>query len=239
MTFRKMLKNYIRNSFYKKGFEVRKYPRHPFEKMNVFDQVMNLYQFQNESIFFIQIGGNDGILSDPIHKHYSKSLKWNGIIFEPNPSAFLDLEKNIVNYKNRIEAVNCAVSNHVGEIDLWVPENRYGQNLSAYVSNSRKILKKQIPKNILIEKISVESICMNDFLHERKILKIDLLQVDTEGHEVEILHDIEKWQVIPKILHIEIGHLSGKSIDELIQKISTLGYKCHWGGHEGDLICIK
>ena len=50
--------------------------------------MINTLENTTKDITFIQLGGNDGIYVDPIHKYYVNNQIWKGYVFEPNPEIF-------------------------------------------------------------------------------------------------------------------------------------------------------
>ena len=46
-----------------------------------------------ENIKFIQVGSNDGIQNDPLRKYILNKDTWSGLLIEPVPNIFLNLEK--------------------------------------------------------------------------------------------------------------------------------------------------
>lgn len=232
------IKSKIRKLLANSGYEIRKYPRVHFTQLSIFDEILIQYLQKNEKIFFIQIGGNDGVLVDPLNKYYSKNDKWHGVIFEPNPAIFEKLLSNIHPFCQRIQALNKGVSSDNGKILLWIPRSTLEENYSPFASFSKNIVKKQVPKDICIDALEVEIVSLNSFIEMNNVDKIDVLQIDTEGHEYEILKNLGEWSKKPSILHIEIGHLTLHSIDQLMLIISAQGYRSYWGGHQEDLVCV-
>ena len=78
-----------------------------------FKKFIHSYSLNKKSIKFVQLGGNDGIINDPIYdlcKQFPE--KFYGHIFEPVPEYFMDLKKNYKFSKN-IQLQNLAIHNNL------------------------------------------------------------------------------------------------------------------------------
>ena len=53
------------------------------------------------NLFFLQIGANDGVSDDPINALVRK-YNWSGILVEPGSEAFIDLQNNYKDYKDKL-----------------------------------------------------------------------------------------------------------------------------------------
>ena len=109
--------------------------------------------------------------------------------FEPQKDIFLVLKKKYKN-NNKVILNQIALSQNENYKDFYI------NNLSSTSTFSRlnkkslwlkiknKILNK---KNPIINKIKIRSLTIDKFIKQKKIKKIDLLKIDTEGHELEVL----------------------------------------------------
>ena len=119
-------------------------------------------------------------------------LKWfpNAKIygFEPLPSVFIIAERRLT---NRAQLYNLGVSSMSGMRTFWQSkldetstfnhpnlESRYHKMKSKVLLSST---------NKMYKALTVNTITLSDFSSKEKIGRIDLLKVDTEGHELEVL----------------------------------------------------
>jgi hypothetical protein len=51
----------------------------------------------------------------------------------------------------------------------------------------------------------VQCISLNSLLKEHQVTKVDLLQIDTEGYDLEIILNLDFKVIKPKIIHFEHG----------------------------------
>jgi FkbM family methyltransferase len=86
-----------------------------------------------ENIKFIQVGSNDGIQNDPLRKYILNKDTWSGLLIEPVPNIFLNLEKLYEN-NSRVTVLNCAISDESSKILEFF-----------FVSDDAKILGEGLP----------------------------------------------------------------------------------------------
>lgn len=101
--------------------------------------------------------------------------------FEPEPSNFEILTKNVItnNFEN-VELHNVAVSDHTGEIELYLSEKAAGQH--------RIYKSKDVGEN----HIKVKTVKLDELLNKNLFSdKISFLKIDAEGSEFGILKGME------------------------------------------------
>ena len=103
--------------------------------MFVFFDIINT--FCKSEVKFVQVGGNDGVLADPINR-FIKTRNWKGIIAEPIPEYF---EKLTENYKdnNSVKLVNVAIDeNNQGKTMYKATEKRIQRQIQEENTNHKK-----------------------------------------------------------------------------------------------------
>ena len=109
--------------------------------------------------------------------------------FEPQKDIFLILKKKYKN-NNKVILNQIALSQNENYKDFYINDLSSTSSFSRLNKKSlwlkikNKILNK---KNPIINKIKIRSITIDKFIKQKKIKKIDLLKIDTEGHELEVL----------------------------------------------------
>ena len=109
--------------------------------------------------------------------------------FEPQKDIFLVLKKKYIN-NNKVILNQIALSQNVNYKDFYINDLSSTSSFSRLNKKSlwlkikNKILNK---KNPIINKIKIRSLTIDKFIKQKKIKKIDLLKIDTEGHELEVL----------------------------------------------------
>ncbi len=205
--------------------------------------------YLNKEIIFIQIGVNDGYLSDNILNSLSKNSI--GYLIEPNLSAYQTLIKkeDFNNYK----IFNLAISNEGGIIKLYklnFTDEPLANGLitsdinvllshfkSGFIQSSFKQLVFEPPYSQYIGSFEVKKQSLDAFILKNSIRKLDLLMIDTEGHEYTILNSFS-FKVFPKMVFFESCHF--KSFDQyfsLCKRFKKNGYKLETNGT--DILAYK
>lgn len=219
----------------KRSYDLRWKPEVFFENKNNelklnFDLVASLLMTRKDQIFFVEIGANDGILNDPIHR-YVRDFGWSGLVIEPLPDIFEILKKNYRAYPNVIP-LNFAIS--ASEKDQTLFTVRTDSTASAhahqYSSFRREIVEKHtnfVPD--IADRIEERTVaCITfDTLLKRYVAdrNIDVLQIDTEGYDYEILKMIDFQVTKPSIINYESCHLSRADKNASVRLLVNQGYR--------------
>ena len=146
-------------------------------------------------LFFIQIGANDGVIYDPLY-HYVRRYRWPGLLVEPARCYFARLQENYRSHPNLIFE-NAAISDREEQRVLfriredcdYLPEWCAGLG-----SFHREVLLSHrwaIPdlERYVVEE-SVHCVTLSSLLRKHAVTRVDVLCIDTEGHDHEILRQI-------------------------------------------------
>lgn len=202
-----------------------------------------LVKFGNKRpFFFIQIGANDGITADKLHI-YIKKYKWDGILVEPVPEIFERLKMNYKHYPNLIFE-NCAIGKMSGFLTFYsisesnsegVKHREHISGLDQLGSFDKQTLLKHVgmfPRfETFIKEILVPTITLNEMYTKYQINSLQLLQIDTEGHDFEILFN-ESFSVVPDVLIFEHLHMTRFQYKVLLKKLKRLNYKFFVDGRD-------
>jgi len=180
----------------------------------------------SHQITVIQIGANDGITNDPIHK-FIKRDNWNGILLEPQKGLLAALQKLYA--KNQgIKIMNAALGSEDGFSNLYkvgFSNARWATGLATFnkalLENSIENghIKKyatlnniKIPtdKNKQIIKEKIQVISTDSLLKSNAISHLDLLQIDAEGYDYELIKLFlqNSFKIKPRVIIYEHCHLS-------------------------------
>jgi hypothetical protein len=181
-------------------------------------------------VFFIQIGANDGVSFDPIH-HLIVKNNWAGILIEPGEIAYSSLLQTYQGMSDKLQFLQSAVSNYDGYINLYC-----GSTTPHFTVD---FVKEKNMFDVEPKEIQVPCISMRSLLHKYVKDKLDVLQIDAEGHDSVILENFDFDNYRPKVIRFE--HVS---IDELTLKKSLttmidLGYTINYSTDGADIIAIK
>lgn len=124
----------------------------------------------------LDIGANFGVFT----KLFSRLVGPDGrvIAFEPVPQTFRTLTAGVRKYRLRnVQAVNKAVSDHLGTAMMEVPS--YKGNKGDNLYESHIVNAPDSNDAFTVETITVDSL---------ELPSVNFMKIDVEGHELEVLH---------------------------------------------------
>jgi FkbM family methyltransferase len=172
-------------------------------------------------MFIIQIGACDG--KTDVHRNIDEIWTgvtqhgWHGILLEPNPRHFQQLQDTYRNYLSRVELLNIAINKDGGTADFY--------DCAIHGNSSLK-------ENIVIKnsndykKITVRCITINNLLCGAKIKNglPNYLVIDAEGSDGDIIEDLDiKRFPIPKI-RFEFAHMEMEQLGRVCLKLIKHDY---------------
>jgi FkbM family methyltransferase len=179
--------------------------------------------------FVVQIGASDGTAGDPLADAFLKT-RWSGLLVEPVPHLY---EKLAARYRDRpgMQVERAAVSTRDGEAPLYRLRSVPGETpewFDQLATLNREVLLKHrssIPEieSLLIEE-RVSTVRLETLLARYDVSRIDLLVIDTEGHDYEILRALDFTRLRPVLLMFEHQHLSTSDKAAAYALLQTHGY---------------
>lgn len=162
----------------------------------------------------IDIGANIGAFSIVSAKK-AKNVKV--LSFEPTPTTFLRLKKNIEvnNLTSVVKPYNLAVAGEKGERKLFVNPNISGANTIAPYRENLEFIKSG-------DKFTVKTTTLEDVFRDNKIQKCGFLKMDCEGSEFEITKNTSK-EIFDRIDYIAMEY--HKNPYEIGEKLTKVGFK--------------
>lgn len=225
-TLKKIVKRILR----KKGYCIRSTDRVAF-----FESLIETFLRKNKDMFIIQIGANDGKVNDSIYEFVTSNPQTvRGILIEPVKDYFEELK---INYKKcpNVTLLNMAIHNSRKEMTIYRVDPikmeqdglpQWTKGIASFNKDHHQI--SGTPKDVMVEE-KVQCISLNDLLKKLKVAKVDLLQIDTEGHDSEIILNLDFKVIKPKIIHFEHGLSKGIMSKE---EFSTVTEVLHNNGYE-------
>jgi FkbM family methyltransferase len=210
-------------------------------KKGTISRFLNEYSLSKINDFsVIQIGANDGITHDPIHK-FIKRDKWEGVLLEPQYYIYEQYLKKIYQKNEGIHTLCAAIGEKDGKNQLYkigFCNMRWATGLASFQKESvetafstghvqANCLKYNIDIPPHSERIISEEVLMispETLLKKYSISTIDLLQIDVEGYDFEVIRifNIEKTQ--PRVIIFENSHLSENDIESCTSHLKENNY---------------
>jgi FkbM family methyltransferase len=139
---------------------------------------------------------------------------------------------------------NVAISNYEGDIELYyIPSHVIGTvGLPDWLRGCNSVGK----MHDTVVKSGWSSYCTSEtvkvvriksLIDKYNITFIDLLKIDTEGHDCIILNDyLDTVDILPKVIQFENNILSNKEdVFNLVKRLQEIGYKCEQ--KQFDIVC--
>jgi FkbM family methyltransferase len=192
------------------------------------ERELNRFCENTKSVFFVQIGANDGATYDPVFERVRK-FGWQGLLVEPIPDVFKKLVENYSAHPGLIFE-NCAVSDQEELRNFYtIPgHSKLSSFLPEVVEKATQWL--GLPKEV-IQNFKVQCLPPSRLFEKHRISRIDLLLIDTEGFDYEILKRIDLNRFQPQIIMYEEAHLQPKDRKACRSMLQNNGYRlfCYWG----------
>ncbi len=202
---------------------------------------LDRYSRATPTFFVIQVGANDGITHDPIHK-FIKRDGWAGILLEPQQAVWEQELSRLYENQPGIVTLHAAMGPADGQLPMYkigFSDARWATGLSSFrkevVENAFRTghVQRQATKQgiavpsdedtwIIQEQVPV--ISWSTLVERHQISRIDLLQIDTEGYELEIIKMIDFEACRPQAIVFENMHLSPDDQAHGHSLLRTQGY---------------
>ena len=150
---------------------------------------------------FFDVGAHMGLYTDLVNKIYPNCKSF---LFEPQSTIFNKVKEKYSS-NNNVQVFNKAISDTEKKQNLYLNMHDLTSTLStfdeqsSYLNFKAKLYGTDI-KNMSYGTELVQTITLDKFISEHYLEKIDLIKIDTEGHEFNVLkglkNQIEKVQNI-------------------------------------------
>lgn len=193
----------------------------------------------------LQIGSHTGNThTDKIFTTLNNNSKV--ILVEPIKLYFDKLKENYFKKypENRFIFLNQAISNKKGPITLYVPnidvfssisQHEYiNKSLPVWTDQLTSVYKNHVADHYLkldVKEVVVEASTLNSLILEYEIKNLNLLCIDTEGHDYEVLEGLDLDILKPLKIIFEHKHMEGTNkpvgikYSKLISRLQGYGYR--------------
>ena len=187
---------FIKNTLVYKFYRYLKYKINFFASYGATGEDVLLRKiFKNNTGFYVDVGALHPVNGSHTYHLYKKG--WKGINFD----LMIDNIKLFKIFRPRDISINVAVSSKPGFVNSYIFDS--GSGLNTLEKNWAEKWKKIINKNYITIKIKKEK--LTTLLKKYNCPKnFDLLNIDVEGHEIEVIKGLDFKTYKPKIITIEI-----------------------------------
>jgi FkbM family methyltransferase len=183
---------------------------------------------EDPHFFFIQIGAHDGVRFDDLYGKVT-AVNAHGIVIEPLPHYFARLQMNYEDYPGII-AINVAVHPTATQLTLHhvspvaIASGRLPPWAGGIGSASPL---HHLPLGIPAEAMTTTTVpctTLRQIVAQHAVSRIDLLQIDTEGFDLEVLEMIPFDLVHPRLIKFEHVSLTPEARARARRLLESRGY---------------
>lgn len=182
----------------------------------------------------LQVGANDGVLKDPVRDTIVR-LGLPGLLVEPLPDVFARLKENYSG-QSQVQFANVGVSDEPGEAEIFRIDPD-ASDLPGWVQgiasfDKAVLLKHATAKDVdtarfvaSIQSVRVPVLTMTQLLDRYPNMRNLLaLQIDTEGHDYNVLRAAVAADCLPPIINFEHKHLCYETQLKCRELLAERGY---------------
>ena len=185
-----------------------------------------LRSLKNEKIkikIFFDVGAHKGKYTDLILQNFNLKKVY---MFEPQIKMFEFLKGKYKKRKKIINIFSYGISDKTQVTKLYINKHDLTSSIKKLNPNNKYLnLKSKLfstnLQGMIDEKLKIRTIKLNNFLIKKGIKKIDLVKIDTEGHELEVLRGLGSKIKLVKAFLIEF-HDNYTYVNYNNKKIMTL-----------------
>ena len=201
---------------------------------------------KQQTVFFVQVGANDGVKADPIHELIVGNKNWCGIFIEPIAPLFYRLKKNY-EYSERFIFENIAIGTKKETKKFYYVSDQAALdpslNLPFYYDQLGSFDRDHIFKHLgdkiapFIVEEEMECVSLQEALDRNHITAIDLLHIDAEGFDYQVLAQLDFARYRPLVILFEHKHLPTEEALKAKSLLETSGYRLF--RYDGDTLAIR
>ncbi|MEB3325236.1 MAG: FkbM family methyltransferase, partial [Cyanobacteriota bacterium] len=156
------------------------------------------------SVHILQVGANDGVLYDPIHKLLQRKRNITATRIEPLREYFEELQVNCQAFASRVELLNFAIGDSDGFVELHFPDPRTvrpdGEKGHASINPEAVGRSRDGWMSRMVPCKSMKSL-----INEMASKRVDVYVSDCEGYDVNLLAQLPIASLGVKVIFIELA----------------------------------
>jgi FkbM family methyltransferase len=180
----------------------------------------------------LEIGAMDGVEFDSLRR-FITDRGWIAVLVEPTLEMFSELQANYTEYDN-VRCVRAAITDRSGELIMHrmrpdaIGTSGVGDWAPGVSSASTHLLK--FYDGLTVQE-AVPAMTFDQVTHQTHLSHIDVLQIDTEGHDWTIFKqmNLEQWKI--KLIHMEIRWLEPVERLCVFDSLDAAEYTVGFDGH--------
>jgi FkbM family methyltransferase len=171
-------------------------------EQNFIEQIVPLFLTEIKPTIF-DVGANIGDYTNLLRQVLPNSLIFT---FEPNPISYQTLEKRF-HGENTVTNMS-GLSSSQGSIEFYDQKNYQENSNHSHASLYKEVI--EDIHGVEVVKMEISTTTLDSYVEEKSIDRINLLKIDTEGHELEVLKGASKLLSQDKIdlIHIEFNEMN-------------------------------
>lgn len=213
------------------GYRIERLSPHTEVPIEVLDLLIYKLAGTVPDFFFVQVGANDGITHDPIRKYVTR-YHWRGILIEPQPQVFEQLRAN---YRDepQLHFENAVISEKDGAARFFIADPNLDptRNLTVFSSLNKHVLARCLPRAAghrstgVMQEVQVPAISVPSLIARHQLVRIDLLQTDTQGYDCAIVQQFLGSPCLPTLINFEHCHASSDELQRCYRRLVDYGYR--------------
>jgi FkbM family methyltransferase len=174
---------------------------------------------KNPQMTFMQIGAFDGEGDDDLHQLIVRH-RLRGVLVEPQPTAFAGLQ-HVYRDQPQVVLLQAAIAEQEGSRELYCQRGQ----ASMAASFDREHLRRHgiADDEIIAQQVSCHTVM--SALAAAQLDRVDLIQIDAEGHDWPIIRSIDFSVIRPAILRFEYRNLHHRDADACLAFLDSHGYR--------------
>lgn len=173
---------------------------------------------RQQELTFVQVGAFDGSSDDDLTSLLDYA-NVRGVFVEPQPGPFAELQRRFARFDN-VTLANAAIATSAGEQPFYSTGS--GSRLASF--DRENLLRHGVAAREITSQ-TVRCLPLDQLLEEVGFARLDVLQVDAEGYDLQVLSTLEFERWMPAVVRFEYLHLATREVDRYLGYLSSLGYK--------------